>query len=187
MDIAVYSGTFHPMHTGHLSILDYLVREGFFGEVHLVVSPRNPFKDSAYALSAEDRFRAAQKAVARHPELLGKVVVNDIELKMPPPSYTIRTLDALRSARPGDSFTLIMGGDNLAGILNWKEGARLLTDYGVAVYPRRGFDSQALRESLLGISPAFRISLLDAPMVDISATEIREGLAAGKDMSAFLM
>ncbi len=187
MDVAVYSGTFHPMHTGHLAILNFLVREGFFGEIRLIVSPRNPFKDSSYAMSAEDRFMAAKEAVARHPELLGKVIVDDMEMKMPPPSYSIRTLDALKSSRPGDSFTLIIGGDNLAGILNWKEGSRLLADYGVAVYPRRSFDSEALRKALLNINPAFRIRLLDAPTVDISATEIREGIACGKNMSGFLM
>lgn len=186
MKIAVYSGSFDPLHIGHLSIMQYIMSRRLFDGLYLVVSRRNPFKDSSYADSAEKRLEAAREAVLRHPELY-EVKVDDIELRLPPPSYTIRTLDMLKAREPGNDFTLIIGGDNLAEILTWREGARILTDYGVAVYPRKGFDSHALRDSMLDVNPAFRISLLDAPLVDVSATEIREGLAEGKDMSPLLM
>ena len=186
MKAAVYSGTFAPMHIGHLSILDFIVREKLFDKVYLVVSPRNPFKDSSLTESAEERLAAAREAIGRHPELKN-VVVSDMEFHMPPPSYTIRTLDLMKEKEPDNDFTLIIGADNLASMLKWKEGARILTEYGVAVYPRKGFDSEELRDNLLEVNPDFRIMLLDAPLADVSSTEIRKGMAEGRDMSALLM
>lgn len=186
MRIAVYTGSFDPLHIGHLAILRHLTEDADFDMVYLVVSPQSPFKSPEKAENAAERFRAAVEAVRRHPEL--KVKVDDIELGMPAPQYTIRTLDALRAREPENGFTLIMGADNLRDILRWKDAGRLLTEYGIAVYPRPGFDSAALRAEILNLAPeGSRIELIAAPMVDISSTEIRDRMAAGDDMSGFLM
>ena len=80
-----------------------------------------------------------------------------------------------------------MGADNLADIRRWRDYRRILKEFGVAVYPREGFDLEAVKADLLKEDPSYRIEILDAPMVDISSTEIREGIAAGKDMSKYLM
>ena len=138
----------------------------------LVVSPKNPLKDSARAETGRDRLRAAIQAVSRHPQL--RVWVDDIELDMPAPQYTILTLDALAAREPENSYTLIIGGDSLADFRRWRSYERILRDYGVAVYPRSGFDTEALRSSLLAEDPTYKIDILDAPRVDISSTEIRE-------------
>ncbi|MCR4859548.1 MAG: nicotinate (nicotinamide) nucleotide adenylyltransferase [Bacteroidales bacterium] len=185
MRIAVYSGSFDPLHIGHLAIMERLTQSGEFDWVYLVISPQNPLKDPSKALSAERRYRAAIEAVRRHPGL--RVWVDDIELKMPAPQYTIRTLDALREREPGNSFTLVIGADNLQIIHRWRDAARILTDYGVAVYPRTGFDADGLRAELLAEDPRYRIRLIDAPRVDISSTQIRQMLERGEDASEFLM
>ena len=182
MRIAVYPGSFDPLHIGHLAVMEYLSRHPDFDWVYLVISPQNPFKDPSKALSARRRYLAAQRAVARHPEL--RVWVDDIELHMDPPNYTIRTLDALKEREPGNEFTLVVGADNLAEIEKWREAPRLLSEYGLAVYPRRGFDIPSLAGAL---DKGARVQVVDAPMVDISSTEIREALANGKDMSAYMM
>ena len=98
MRIAVYSGSFNPLHIGHKAIMEYLTGEKGFDWVYLVVSPKNPLKDSISADSGEERYNAAVEAVRRHPEL--HVWVDDIELKMEPPHYTIRTLDELKKREP---------------------------------------------------------------------------------------
>ena len=96
MNIAVYSGSFNPLHIGHLAIMKYLTGEGGFDRVYLVVSPKNPLKEGISADSGTERYNAAKEAVSRHfPEDGGQVKVDDIELTMPAPHYTIRTLDAL--------------------------------------------------------------------------------------------
>lgn len=189
MNIAVYSGSFNPLHIGHLAIMKYMTGEGGFDYVYLIVSPKNPLKDGISAASGTERFMAASAAVERHFGAGGDcpVKTDDIELRMPEPHYTIRTLDALREREPGNAFTLIMGADNLADIRRWREYRRILTEYGVAAYPRKGFDLEEIRKELLAEDPSYRIAVLDAGTVDISSTEIREGLASGKDMSNYLM
>ncbi|MBQ0149023.1 MAG: nicotinate (nicotinamide) nucleotide adenylyltransferase [Bacteroidales bacterium] len=213
MRIAVYSGSFNPLHIGHQAIMEYLTRQKEFDWVYLVVSPQNPFKAAENNLTARDRYDAAVAAVKRHPEL--NVWVDDIELSMEPPHYTIRTLDALKKREPQNDFTLVIGADNLESIHKWRDFPRLLSEYGVAVYPRRGTDLDVLRRQLYEEclkSPApyvldpsgtypeggminleddfeslYHITILDQPMVDISSTEIREAISRGEDVSRYLM
>jgi len=212
MRIAVYSGSFDPLHIGHQAIMEYLTREKSFDWVYLVISPQNPFKDPSKAHNAQERYENAIAAVRRHPEL--HVWVDDIELQMEPPHYTIRTLDALKRREPGNEFTLVMGADNLDGIRRWRDFKRILSEYGVAVYPRTGYDIEKIRETLyreMQLSPApyvldpsyaereagtlgleesdslYKIQIIDAPVVDISSTRIREGEARGEDMSQYRM
>ena len=212
MRIAIYSGSFDPLHIGHQAIMEYLTRERAFDWVYLVISPQNLFKDPSKALSAEQRYRAAIDAVRRHPEL--HVWVDNIELQMDPPHYTIRTLDALRRREPENDFTLVVGADNLDSMLKWRDATRILSEYGVAVYPRNGFDVNRIREIIynqmltlpssyvldasamhdtpgtVGLEDTehlYHIEIIDAPIVDISSTRIREGIAAGEDMSRWLM
>ena len=222
MKIAVYSGSFNPLHIGHQAIMEYLTEKAGFDWVYLVVSPKNPLKDSISVDSAAARYKAAVEAVKRHPEL--HVWIDDIEMNMEPPHYTIKTLDALKRREPENDFTLIIGADNLDDIHRWRDFPRILMDYGVAVFPRKGSDAEATRKKLMlecAASPSpyshdtevvalgedglmednpqslqgfenlidhlYQIRVLDAPMVDISSTEIRKGIAEGKDMSAYLM
>lgn len=200
MKTAVYSGSFNPLHIGHLAIMKYMIEEAGYDMVYLIVSPKNPLKDGISSASGLDRYEAAIEAVSRHfgmasgtgerlshSEESQKVKVDDIELNMPEPHYTIRTLDALKEREPENEFTFIMGADNLADIRRWRDYPRILKDYGVAVYPREGFNLEEVKSDLLTEDPAYRISILNAPMVDISSTDIREGIAAGKDMSEWLM
>ena len=200
MKVAVYSGSFNPLHIGHLAILKYLVSDGGFDCVYLIVSPKNPLKEGISADSGRDRYNAAAAAVARHfhhqagdlgiSECSGrtrKVIVDDIELNMQPPHYTIRTLDALKEREPENRFTLIMGADNLADIRRWRDYRRILKEFGTAVYPRKGFDLISIKNDLTSEDQEFSIRILDAKMVDISSTIIRDCIADGQDMSEWLM
>ena len=185
MKIAVYSGSFNPLHRGHEAIIRFLTREAGFDLVYLVVTPQNPFKQTHSLPAGQDRYAAALEAIARHPDL--KVVLQDIELKMTPPQYTIRTLDALREREPENEFTLIIGADNLANFSGWRFHDRILLEYGVAVFPRKGYHRGHAKARLLRENPDYKIWLLKAPLVNISSSEIRTGLAAGRDMSRWLM
>ena len=197
MKVAVYSGSFNPMHIGHIAVIEYLLSNGGFDMVYLVVSPHNPFKDSSLADSGKKRYEAACRSIEEH-GFGSRVKVDDIELKMEAPSYTIRTLDALQKREPQNSFTLAVGGDNLHELPLWKEGKRILTQYGVVVYPRSGRDiehdcavlKQQHREEELRLGKehkALKIKLLkQAPVVDISSTQLREMLEGGKDISNFV-
>ena len=185
MRIAVYSGSFNPLHKGHEAIIRFLTQKAGFDLVYLVVTPQNPFKLSHSLPAGQARYDAAVQAVQRHPDL--KVRIQDIELKMTPPQYTIRTLDALKEREPEHDFTLVIGADNLAAFQGWRFHDRILREYGVVVFPRKGYHRGHDKARLLKEDPSYKIELLKAPLVTISSTEIREGLAAGKDMSHWLM
>lgn len=185
MNIAVYSGSFNPLHIGHQAIMEHLTREAGFDRVYLIVTPQSPFKEASGVLTGRERFEAAVAAVRRHPEIQARV--DDIELGMEPPHYTIRTLDALREREPENTFTLAIGADNLDSFPRWKDYRRILLEYGVVVFPRKGFHRGHLKARLLKEDPRYRITLLKAPPVTISSTEIREGTAAGKNMDKYLM
>ena len=222
MKVAVYSGSFNPLHIGHLAIIKYMIEMACFDMVYLIVSPKNPLKDSISSASGVDRYIAAQEAVNRHfchtvspvadcgedmpPPARGcrgeamtgvigatatgetvRVKVDDIELHMPEPHYTIRTLDALKEREPQNEFTLIMGADNLADIRRWKDADRILSEYGVAVYPREGINLEKTKQDLLDENPAYRIQIINAPMVNISSTQIREAVSRGENVSHLLM
>lgn len=187
-NIAVYGGSFNPLHIGHLAIMKHLVDVAGFDAVYLVVSPKNPLKESISSDSARDRYNAAVEAVNRHfVDKADQVRVDDIELNMPSPHYTIRTLEALKEREPENRFTLVMGADNLSIIRNWKDYSKILTDYGIAVFPREGYDMAQIKQDLLNENPAYKIQLLSAPLVTISSTQIREALSRGEDVSHLLM
>ena len=192
MNVAIYSGSFNPLHIGHLAIIKHMIEVAGFDMVYLIVSPKNPLKDGISSDSGTDRYNAAVEAVKRHfgtPATTGtcRIKVDDIEMNMPEPHYTIHTLKALRKREPENSFTLIMGADNLASIRKWKDYQSILTDFGIAVFPRKGYEMASLRQDLLSENSTYKISLLEAPLVTISSTEIREALKRGEDTSQFLM
>ena len=197
MKVAVYSGSFNPMHIGHIAVIEYLLSNGGFDMVYLVVSPHNPFKDSSMRNNARERFLAACEAIKRRG--LDKVVkVEDLELHRAVPSYTIETLDELKSREPSKDFSLVIGGDNLANMFNWRNGERILCDYGVVVYPREGSNADSVARKLrLQHQNAENISgrphkplhikiLKEAPQVDVSSTMIRELMSKGMDVSHLL-
>lgn len=185
MNIAIYSGSFNPLHIGHLAIIKYMIEEAGFDMVYLIVSPKNPLKEGISSATGHDRYNAAVAAVGRRS--LSQVRVDDIELNMPEPHYTVRTLRALKEREPENSFTFVMGADNLADIRRWREHTAILKDFGVAVFPRIGHDLTEIKQDLLKEDPAYKIQILDAPLVNISSTEIREAISKGEDISALLM
>lgn len=188
MKVAVYSGSFNPLHIGHLAIIRHMIEKAGFDMVYLIVSPKNPLKDSISSATGHERYLAAIEAVNRHfsPEQ-NKVKVDDIELTMPEPHYTIRTLNALKAREPENSFTLVIGADNLADIRRWRDYGSILKDFGVAVFPRAGHDLETIKQDLLEEDPAYKIQIADAPLVNISSTEIREAVLSGKDASHLMM
>ena len=153
--------------------------------VYLIVSPKNPLKDSISESTGQDRYDAAIAAVNRH--FNQKVRVDDIELNMPAPHFTVRTLMALKEREPENTFTFVMGADNLADIRRWRNYTTILKDFGVAVFPRTDHNLTEIKQDLLNEDPAYRIQILEAELVNISSTQIREAIANGENPSDYLM
>lgn len=178
MTTALFFGSFNPIHIGHLALAQYVLNFGDVDKVLLVVSPQNPFKEQRDLAPARDRLRMAQLAT-EHDE---RIIVTDVELSLPQPSYTINTIDALEGRHKGEKFAIIIGGDNLAGLPRWREASRLVKGRHFIVYPRRGYECPA--DTVLSMGGS--VDILQAPQMDISSTLIRQWIAAGKDVRHFV-
>ncbi|SFQ65260.1 nicotinate (nicotinamide) nucleotide adenylyltransferase [Hymenobacter arizonensis] len=169
--IGLLFGSFNPVHIGHLILAEHFATRTDLAEVWLVVSPHSPFKETANLLPDTERLQLVELALAGNPRLRAE----DIEFSLPRPSYTIATLDALRQRHPNHDFVLLMGADNLPGLPRWQESARLLSEVDIYVYPRPGTELP----ELTGFP---RVQVVAAPLLDISATYIRESLRTGRSI-----
>ena len=172
--VGIFGGSFNPVHIGHMMLASYLVQWGYVDQVWLTLSPRNPLKDPGDLLPDMKRLTMLSIA-AKGAE---NIEICDIELSMPKPSYTIRTLDLLQERNPDMRFKLIMGSDNWRIFDQWREPQRILDDYGVIVYPRPGYP--IINENIIGLE------VVDAPMVHLSSTFVRNAIAKGRNMNFFL-
>jgi nicotinate-nucleotide adenylyltransferase len=171
----LYFGSFNPIHNAHLSIAKYVLNNGHVDEVWLIVSPQSPFKKADELLPFEHRLRMAQLVA----EDTKGLFVSDIELSMPVPSYTINTLEELSIRHPKTEFLIMLGGDNLAGIKGWKRYEEILDGYSILCYSRA-------KANLNIIENRKSITILDAPLLDVSSTNIRGRIAKGLDVRAVL-
>jgi nicotinate-nucleotide adenylyltransferase len=169
--IGLLFGSFNPIHIGHLILAEHFATRTDLAEVWLVVSPHSPFKEVADLLPDTERLGLVELALNGNPRLRAE----DIEFGLPRPSYTIATLDALRQRYPMHDFVLLMGADNLPGLPRWQEAARLLAEVDIYIYPRPGTELPELTQFP-------RVQVMAAPLLDISATYIRESLRAGRSI-----
>lgn len=172
--VGILGGSFNPVHVGHMMLASYLSQWKYVDKVWLTLSPRNPLKDPGELLPDMKRLAMLNLAIKGAPD----IDICDIELTMPRPSYTIDTLDLLASRHPELKFKLIIGSDNWRIFDKWREPQRILDQYGVIVYRRPGYPVE--KNHIAGLE------VVDAPMVDISSTFIRQAIAKGRTMNYFL-
>ena len=169
MRIGVYFGSFNPIHTGHLIIASHIVEHTDLKKVWCVVSPHNPLKQANSLLNEYDRLHLVQTAVEND----DRFMVSNVEFKLPKPSYTIDTLTYLSEKYPMHQFVVIMGSDSYTNLSRWKNYEQLVRDYSIIVYTRPGFE---VRENPI------QATIVNAPLLDISSTIVRETIKQGKSI-----
>ena len=174
--IGIFSGSFNPIHVGHLILANYIAEFTLLDEVWLLVSPHNPLKEKEDLLDENIRLKMAEIALEDYDNLNA----SDFEFTLSRPSYTINTLDKLSINSPNCIFTLIIGGDSWLDFHRWKEYDRLRREYNIMIYPRLG------EEVIIPAEFSQHVQLVKAPFVDISSTFIRESIKEGKNMRAFV-
>jgi nicotinate-nucleotide adenylyltransferase len=175
--VGLYFGTFNPIHIGHLIIANYMVENSNLDEIWMVVTPHNPFKRKSSLLDNHHRFELVYKATENYP----KIKPSDIEFKLPQPNYTTNTLAHISETYLDKEFCLIMGEDNLKSFHKWKNFETILEQHHIYVYPRISDGTVATQ---FDTHP--KIHKVDAPIVQISATQIRNGIKEGKNIQPML-
>ena len=171
----IFSGSFNPIHIGHLALANYLCEFEGLDELWFLISPQNPLKEQTDLWPDELRLKLVQLSIEGYP----KFQASDFEFHLPRPSYTIDTLDKLKTSYPDREFFLIIGSDNWTLFDKWREPERIIAENNLLIYPRPGFtiNKGELPET---------VRLVQSPTFEISSTFIRQALAEGKDMRYFM-
>lgn len=178
MKIGLYFGSFNPIHIGHLIIADYMVEFTELEQVWFVVSPHNPHKKKESLLADYHRLAMVELAIEGNNNLKA----SNIEFNLPQPSYTIDTLVYIKEKYPKHQFSLIMGEDNLKTLHNWKNYEQIIEQHLIYVYPRNQIENNLHNE----IKNCPNIKFCNAPMMDISASFIRNAIKSKKSVQYML-
>jgi nicotinate-nucleotide adenylyltransferase len=170
MKIGLYFGSFNPVHTGHLIIANHILNSTELDKVWFIVSPQNPLKPSSELLNEYDRLHLVRAAIEED----NRIKASDIEFTLPRPSYTVDTLAYLTEKYPEHEFAVIMGGDSFQNFHKWKNFEVIVKRFRLYVYPRPGFTITNTHNADLHI--------VDAPLLQISATQIRKLIKEGKSI-----
>jgi nicotinate-nucleotide adenylyltransferase len=168
--VGLYFGSFNPIHVGHLIIANHILNELDIERIWFVISPLNPFKDTQSLMNEYDRLHLVKKAIEDDPRLKA----SDIEFSLPKPSYTVHTLVYLKEKYPDHSFSIIMGSDGFQNLGKWKNVETIIENYSIIIYKRPGFEVDNELNA--------KIIVLNAPLLQISSTHIRELIKAGKSI-----
>ncbi|MBC6997376.1 nicotinate (nicotinamide) nucleotide adenylyltransferase [Cytophaga sp. FL35] len=176
--VGLYFGTFNPIHIGHLVIANHMAEYSHLDEVWFVVTPLSPFKKKKSLLANNHRYEMVYQATKDYP----KLKPSKIEFNLPQPNYTVNTLAHLDEKYADQySFCLIMGEDNLKGFHKWKNYEVILENYDLFVYPRI---SEGKVEHQFKDHP--KVHRVDAPIMEISSTFIRNSHKEGKNIRPLL-
>jgi nicotinate-nucleotide adenylyltransferase len=175
MKIGLFFGSFNPVHIGHMVLSNYILEYTDLNRIWFVISPQNPFKEKNSLLEKEYRYNMINIAIGQNDKMLGSIV----EFELQQPSYTIDTLNLLKKQNPQDEFVIIMGTDNLQQFNKWKDYEKILDDYELYVYLRSTSDGGYLNQHP-------KVKIIDAHMVDLSSTFIRQAIKENKDIRYLL-
>lgn len=170
MNTGLYFGSFNPIHIGHLIIANHVLNETPINRIWFIISPQNPYKKSKTLLNEFDRLHLVRLATQDD----NRIKCSDIEFGLPKPSYTSNTLTFLSEKHPEHQFSLIMGSDSYQNLDKWKNYETIINNYPIYVYKREGYE----------IKKSFHKEaiILDAPIIQISASQIREYIRSAKSI-----
>lgn len=177
MKIGLFFGTFNPIHVGHMVIANHMVEYSDLEQVWFVVTPQSPFKVKTTILDNRQRLEMVYRATKEYLKLRPC----DIEFNLPQPNYTIDTLTYIQEKYPEHEFSLIMGEDNLKNFHKWKNFELILNNHNIYVYPRHSDKPLTSR-----FDRHKRIKKVDAPIMELSSTFIRNSIKEGKNVKAML-
>jgi nicotinate-nucleotide adenylyltransferase len=187
MKIALFFGTFNPIHVGHLIIANNIQQTQGLDQVWYVVTPHNPHKDKTTLLPDFHRLNMVRLAI----DEVYHFKASDVEFSLSQPNYTVNTLAKLKEMHPNHEFSLILGEDNLRGLHKWYNYEYILENHRLLVYSRvltaQEIEQNAKNELQHDIKNHKNVIFLkDVPLLKISSSYIRNQISKGFDVRFLL-
>ena len=180
MRVGLFGGSFNPIHNAHIALASTIREEARLDEVWFMVSPQNPLKQAQDLLGENERYDMVELALDSLPsEQNGKLRASNYEFHLERPSFTWKTLEALKKDFQQHEFSLIIGGDNWVAFPRWAHNEEILANHHIYIYPRE--DSEIDEATL-----PKNVHLIHTPKINITSTMLREMVRNGKDISAFV-
>ena len=176
MRIGLFGGSFNPIHNAHIALAKTICEEAKLDEVWFMVSPQNPLKQAEDLLGENERYEMVELALASEEKVLK---ASNYEFHLERPSYTWKTLRALKKDFPQHEFSLIIGGDNWVRFPRWAHSEEILANHNIYIYPREDSD---INEALLPEN----VHLVHTPKINITSTMLREMVKNGDDISEYV-
>jgi nicotinate-nucleotide adenylyltransferase len=170
MNIGLFFGSFNPIHIGHLIIANYILDESNLEKIWFIISPLNPFKINEELLDEHKRLILIKKAIQDD----DRMTASDSEFGLSKPSFTINTLNYLKENYPENKFSIIMGSDSFQSLHLWKNFESIIRHYKILIYRRPGYEIENRINA--------EIEILNAPLLNISSTEIRKLIKHSKSI-----
>ena len=176
MRVGLFGGSFNPIHNAHIALASTICEQARLDEVWFMVSPQNPLKQAQDLLDENERYEMVKLALESQAKVLK---ASNYEFHLERPSYTWKTLRALKQDFPQHEFSLIIGGDNWVRFPRWAHSEEILANHHIYIYPREDseIDEATLPEN---------VHLIHTPKINITSTMLREMVRNGKDISAFV-
>lgn len=175
--IGLFFGTFNPIHIGHLQLACYFADNTDLDCIWFVITAQSPFKQGNKILPNQERLALVSRAISAYP----KLEVSTIEFELPQPNYTLHTLSELKKQFPQNTFSLLLGADNISAFDQWKAYDQILANYKLYIYPRK--TKTKLPDEFLNHP---KVIWSDAPKIEISSSQIRKRIKEGKDVSSLI-
>ncbi len=181
--IAVFGGTFNPVHIGHEQMIGFLCKLDFLDKILVMPAKIPPHKEVDFLARDEDRINMLQLACDK----TQKASVCDLELKRAGKSYTVDTLSELQKLYCDTKIFLCIGGDMLTSFKSWYRYDEILKMSALLVFKRSTDDALIFEKCVNDLkSEGADITVLPINIADVSSTEIREAFCLGKSPSNLL-
>lgn len=182
--IGLFGGTFDPPHLGHMILASEAIHALKLAKVLWILTPRSPLKADRVISPLEQRIELVYAALRGKPEF----DLSKVDILRDPPYYAVDTVRILKKENPGDEFIYLMGGDSLRDLPAWHDPAAFVNEVaGLGIYHRPGAEPDL--ESLEALCPGIKAktNIFTAPLIDISAADIRQRIKEGRPYRYFLL
>lgn len=176
MKIGLFGGTFDPIHVAHLILADEAITQFHLTSVYFILTPRPPHKTERHISSLEHRLKMLLSAIGNNP----KFILSRIDIDRQPPHYAVDTVKIFKEEHSISHICYLMGGDSLHDLPTWHDPQGFVSNcdsIGVMRRPKDEIDLISLERMVPGVSE--KIRFINAPLLEISGTKIREYISLG--------